>query len=213
MSYPVLIYAGLTLVRPRTLAIILAVLLLVHGVVTWPQRGLAQVSRLVLLPVVVVLLLAGLFNQGQFFLLVPVLINAVLLIAFGRTLLWGPPMVETFARVRGRELPDEEVVYCRVVTGLWCLFFAFNGGVTLWLALGATLARWTLYTGVVSYMLIGTLFAAEMVYRYWRFLPLHRSGAGAPLFRVVPPPRQGGVWGNPTNPAPPRGVPPPPPPP
>src|SRR5205809_5030148 len=186
MSYPVLIYAGLTLVRPRTLAIILAVLLLVHGVVTWPQRGLAQVSRLVLLPVVVVLLLAGLFNQGQFFLLVPVLINAVLLIAFGRTLLWGPPMVETFARLRGRELPDEEVVYCRVVTGLWCLFFAFNGGVTLWLALGATLARWTLYTGVVSYMLIGTLFTAEMVYRYWRLRPCDVGVAGPPFLGFFP---------------------------
>ena len=188
MSYPVLIYAGLTLVRPRTLAIILAVLLLAHGVVTWPQRGLAQVSRPILLPVVAVLLLAGLLNQGQFFLLVPVLINAVLLIAFGRTLLWGPPMVETFARLRGRELPDEEVVYCRVVTGLWCLFFAFNGGVTLWLALGATLARWTLYTGVVSYMLIGTLFTAEMVYRYWRFRPYDGSVTD-PLFRGIFPPR------------------------
>src|SRR2546422_11688747 len=106
MSYPVLIYAGLTLVRPRALAIILAVLLLAHGVVTWPQRGLAQVSRPILMPVVVVLLLAGLLNQGQFFLLVPVLINAVLLIAFGRSFLWRPPMVETFARLRGRGLPD-----------------------------------------------------------------------------------------------------------
>src|SRR2546422_9235896 len=96
MSYPVLIYAGLTLVRPRTLAIILAVLLLVHGVVTWPQRGLAQVSRLVLLPVVVVLLLAGLFNQGQFFLPVPGVVHAVLLIALGRTLLLGPPIGEAF---------------------------------------------------------------------------------------------------------------------
>src|SRR2546422_6580825 len=209
MSYPVLVYAGLTLVRPRTLAIILAVLLLVHGVVTWPQRGLAQVSRLVLLPVVVVLLLAGLFNQGQFFLLVPVLINPLLLIAFGRTLLWGPPMVETFARLRGRELPDEEVVYCRVVTGLWCLFFAFNGGVTLWLALGATLARWTLYTGVVSYMLIGTLFAAEMVYRYWRVPPPRRAGAESPLFRDFSPPGRGGCRGNPTNAAPARRLPPP----
>src|SRR5213595_1611655 len=163
ISYPVLIYAGLTLVRPRTLAIILAVLLLAHGVATWRQRGLAQVSRLVLLPVVVVLLLAALFNQGQFFLLVPVLINLVLLTAFGRTLLWGPPMVETFARLRGRELPDEEVVYCRVVTALWCLFFALNGGVTLWLALGATLAWWTFYTGVVSYALLGILSAEERV--------------------------------------------------
>src|SRR5947208_14849461 len=188
MSYPVLIYAGLTLVRPRTLAIILAVLLLAHGVVTGPQRGLVQVSRPILLPVVAVLLLAGLLNQGQFFLLVPVLINAVLLIAFGRTLLWGLPMVETFARLRGRELPDEEVVYCRVATGLWCLFFAFDGGVTLWLALGAPLARWTLYTGGVSYMLIGTLFAAEMVYRYWRFRPYAASGTD-PLFRGIFPPR------------------------
>src|SRR3989441_8842676 len=127
MSYPVLIYAGLPLVRPRTLAIILAVLLLVHGVATWPQRGLAQVSRLVLLPVVVVLLLAGLFNQGQFFLLVPVVINAVLLIAFGRTLLWGPPVVETFARLRGRGPPDGEVVYCPVLTRLLWLVFAVNG--------------------------------------------------------------------------------------
>lgn len=188
MSYPVLVYAGLTLVPPRTLAIVLVVFLLAHGVVTWRQRGLAQVSRLVLPPVVVVLLLAGLFNQGQFLLLVPVLINAVLLIAFGRTLLWGPPMVETFARLRGRELPDEEVVYCRVVTGLWCLFFAFNGGITLWLALGATLAWWTLYTGVVSYVLIGALFAAEMVYRYWRFRPYDGSVTD-PLFRGIFPPR------------------------
>src|SRR3989442_2423477 len=105
MSYPVLIYAGLTLVRPRTLAIILAVLLLVHGVVTWPQRGLAQVSRLVLLPVVVVLLLAGLFNQGQFFLLVPVLINPLLLLALWRTLLFGPPMVGTLAPGPRRQVP------------------------------------------------------------------------------------------------------------
>src|SRR2546425_2201667 len=109
MSYPVLIYAGLTLVRPRTLAIILAVLLLVHGVVTWPQRGLAQVSRLVLLPVVVVLLLAGVFKQGQFFLLGAGVVNAVLLIAFGRQLPLGPPVVVSLARARGSGIPREEV--------------------------------------------------------------------------------------------------------
>src|SRR2546422_11761558 len=117
MSYPVLIYAGLTLVRPRTLAIILAVLLLVHGVVTWPQRGLAQVSRLVLLPVVVVLVLAGVFNQGQFFLLGPGLLNAGVLIAFGRTLLWGPPMGEAFAPPPGRRRPGEEGGHFPRVTG------------------------------------------------------------------------------------------------
>src|SRR3989442_6473370 len=104
MSYPFLIYAGLTLVRPRTLAIILAVLLLVHGVVTWPQRGLAQVSRLVLLPVVVVLLLAGVFQPGPIFLLVAAVINTLVLLVFWRTLLLGPPLVENLAPVRCLQL-------------------------------------------------------------------------------------------------------------
>src|SRR5436309_13450637 len=128
ISYPVLIYAGLTLVRPRTLAIILAVLLLAHGVATWRQRGLAQVSRLVLLPVVVVLLLAALFNQGQLFLIVPVLINLALLTAFGRTLIWGPPVVETLARLRARELPDEEVDHSRAGGALGRLVLAPTRG-------------------------------------------------------------------------------------
>ena len=192
IAYPVLIYAGLTVARPRTLAVILAVLLVAHGVVTWRQRGLVQVSHLVLLPVVGVLLLAGLGNQGQvLLLLVPALINAALLIAFGRTLLWGRPMVETFARLRGRELADEEVVYCRLVTGLWCLFFAVNGGVSLWLALDARLGWWTVYTGAVSYVLIGVLFMAEMVYRYWRFRPYDGSVTD-PIFRGIFPPRERG---------------------
>ena len=100
---------------------------------------------------------AALFDDGRLFLFVPVLINAALLVAFGRTLVNGPSMVETFARLRGRNLSTEEVVYCRIVTGVWCPFLALNGAVTLWLALYASLAWWTLYTGVLSYVLIATL--------------------------------------------------------
>src|SRR2546428_13742699 len=105
MSYPVLIYAGLTLVRPRTLAIILAVLLLVHGVVTWPQRGLAQVSRLVLLPVGVRLLPAGVLHQGQFFLPGPGVDHARLLLAFGRPPPLGCASVGPLPPRPGRRVP------------------------------------------------------------------------------------------------------------
>ena len=41
---------------------------------------------------------AALFDDGRLFLFVPVLINAALLVAFGRTLVNGPSTVETFAR-------------------------------------------------------------------------------------------------------------------
>ena len=134
---------------------------------------------------------AALFDDGRLFLFVPVLINAALLVAFGRTLVNGPSMVETFARLRGRNLSTEEVVYCRIVSGVWCLFLALNGAVRLWLALYASLAWWTLYTGVLSYVLIATLFAAETVYRYWRFRPYDGSVTD-PLFRGIFPPRRSG---------------------
>lgn len=152
ISYPFLIYAGLTLIGPRA----------------WAALAV-----------------------GQLFLFVPVLINTALLIAFGRTLVNGPSMVETFARLRGRDLSTDEVVYCRIVTGVWCLFLALNGAVTLWLALYASLAWWTLYTGVLSYLLIATLFAVETVYRYWRFRPYDGSVTD-PLFRRIFPPRGSG---------------------
>jgi uncharacterized membrane protein len=188
VSYPILVYAGLTRVGPRALAAILVAIVVGHGAMAWRQRR-SEVLRL-LLPVAGAFLLAALLNQGRFFLLVPVLINTLLLIAFGRTLLSGPSMVETFARLRGRKLPSEEVVYCRVVTGLWCLFFVFNGVFTLWLALYARLAWWTFYTGGLSYALIGLLFTTEMIYRYWRFRPYDGSVTD-PLFRRIFPPRGG----------------------
>src|SRR2546429_7266832 len=68
-----------------------------------------------------------------------------------------PRRVDPGRRLRGRNLSTEEVVYCRIVTGVWCLFLALNGAVTLWLALYPSLAWWTLYTGVLSYVLIATL--------------------------------------------------------
>jgi uncharacterized membrane protein len=193
IGYPFLVYAGLTRAGPRMVAITLAVMLALQATLTWSRRSPALVSGL-LVPAAalgVVLIPAALFDEGQFFLLVPVLVNAVLLIAFGRTLLNGPSMVESFARLRGRQLPTDEIAYCRIVTVIWCLFFALNGGFTLWLALYRSLAWWTLYTGLLAYLLIGALFATEMVYRYWRFRPYDGSVTD-PLFRRIFPPRGSG---------------------
>ncbi len=78
-----------------------------------------------------------------------------------------------------------------LVTGVWCLFFALNGAVSLWLALYASLEWWTFYTGGLSYLLIGILFGTELVYRYWRFRPYDGSITD-PLFRKIFPPRETG---------------------
>lgn len=193
LSYPFLIYAGLDLVGPRALAVVVAVILLAGGALTPTLASVAHVSWLMLAAAVLLgaAILAGLLNDGRLFLFVPVLLNGALLIAFGRTLVKGPSIVEIFARLRGRSLPANEVLYCRLVTGIWCVVFVLNGALTLALALYASLAWWTLYTGALSYVLIGIVFATELVYRYWRFRPYDGSITD-PLFRRIFPPRGGG---------------------
>jgi uncharacterized membrane protein len=191
ICYPLVIYAGLTSAGPRLLAVILGVLLAVHGVLSWGRRSRALAERF-LAPAAGfggIVVVAWVFDEGHFFLLVPTLVNATLLITFARTLVSGPPMIESFARLRGRELPVEEVAYCRKNTMMWCLFFALNGAVSLWLALNASLEWWALYTGGLSYLLLGTLFSVELVYRYWRFRP-YDGAITDPLFRKIFPPRE-----------------------
>ena len=96
--------------------------------------------------------------------------------------------VERLARAQVGELDADERRYCRRVTGLWCAFFAANAAVSAALALAGTREAWALYTGFVAYLLVGALFAAEYLYRHWRF----RRYVGAPtdpLLRRIFPPR------------------------
>ena len=69
------------------------------------------------------------------------------------------------ARGRGPALPPFVVVYTRRVTQAWCLFFLCNGGIALATALWAPEAIWSLYTGIISYVLMGLLFAGEYLVR------------------------------------------------
>jgi len=102
--------------------------------------------------------------------LVPVFINLGLLYAFGRTLRGGPTIIERFARLQHPSLSAEQIRHCRATTVVWCAFFAANAAVCAVLAWSAPLWIWTLYTGVVAYLLMGLLFAAE-----WLLRPVGRS--------------------------------------
>ena len=113
---------------------------------------------------------------------VPVLVNLALLWAFGRTLLRGPSLVETLARLQESDLSEAQVAHCRSFTGVWCAFFAANAALCLALAWRGDLWLWTVYTGVVSYLLMGVVFGVEWLVRSWRFHQL-RAPWMAPLLR------------------------------
>jgi uncharacterized membrane protein len=194
LAYPLLVYGGLLRFEPRVLAAVSAVVLVAHAGSRWRRRRRSDVVR-VAVPVGLVAAVLGAtaaFNEARTFLFVPALVSAVMLIVFARTLVHGPSMIETIARLRHPDLPTARGPYLRVLTWLWCGFFAINITISLLLALGSTLEAWTLYNGLLTYVLMGLLLGGERVYRYWRF---HDDPAEPvdPFFRwLFPPPATGG---------------------
>lgn len=161
LAYPFVVYLGMEHLSPRLLAVSLGAL--------WLARALSgkqtPLSRTLAASALLFCLLLGLADSQALLLWYPVLINLALLGLFAGSLCSGMPIIERLARLSESELPAAAVRYTRQVTWLWVGFFIFNAGVATSLALWAPLAWWTLYTGLIAYLLMGLLFAGEWLVR------------------------------------------------
>ncbi len=109
-------------------------------------------------------------SNERLFLMMPVAVNAAVLGFFAFSLTPGrTPAIERFARIVHPDLSPGRIAHCRQVTKAWCIFLVINGLVSLYLAYFATISTWTLYTGGISYLLMGTMFVAEYAIRRIRF--------------------------------------------
>jgi uncharacterized membrane protein len=178
VAYPVAVYAGLTRTGPRTAALLLLLLFVPAAGLRVARLKSEKLTTLALLPLVTVSLLfvSALLDRGGYILAVPAVMNLLLLVTFGSTLRYGPPMIERFARLKEPDLSDEKVRWCRAWTLVWCAFFVVNGSTAALLAGFAPLEVWTAYTGLVAYALMGLLFAVEWTLRRLRF----GASVGAP---------------------------------
>jgi len=122
---------------------------------------------LVLAPAAVAVAMGGLmlWDAERAVRFYPVFMNAAMLAAFGASLVKGPSMIERLARIAEPDLPEAGVRYTRKVTWVWCGFLLLNGLAALWTALIASLAVWTLYNGLIAYLLMGALFGGEFLVR------------------------------------------------
>ncbi|HEX7250195.1 MAG TPA: septation protein IspZ, partial [Burkholderiales bacterium] len=165
--YPILIFAGLEYLDPRTVgACVLAALVLryrrraAHLLSGFSAVQLAALALPVVLGIAVVAT-----NDETLLRMYPASISASMLLLFGATLVRPPTMVERFARMQEPDLPPERVRYTRRVTEAWCLFFVLNGGIAAYTAAFSSRETWAIYTGFVSYLLMGALFVAERIVR------------------------------------------------
>ena len=112
-----------------------------------------------------VLGIAALFNKFQFLLYYPVATNLLFLIFFGYSLYQPQNIIEKFARLKDDNLPVSAINYTRKVTICWCLFFILNGSIALVTCLINDMYWWTMYNGLISYILIGLLMGVEWIVR------------------------------------------------
>ncbi len=128
-------------------------------------------TRLYKICVAIVLLAGAFYLQTITAKAMPVLIQLMLMLVFGRTLLKnrGPSFIERFVRLEFPEFPPGVSEYLRNLTLLWTLFFAFNAIVCTALAIWADDRWWALYNGLIIYLLIGLLMIGEYIYRHFRF--------------------------------------------
>lgn len=170
--YPFAVYFGLEHLQPRYLAVLL-LFVFVMRLLLRPGKGWQRRDSVLLALLSVFVALVFALNSREGLLFYPVLVNFFMLVSFAVTLFYPPSMIERFARVMDKNLPDPAIGYTRKVTMVWTAFFAANTLISGYTALFCSLEVWSLYNGLLAYGLVGFLFVAELPVR-WLFKRHHQ---------------------------------------
>ena len=160
--YPFIIYFGLRILPASFFGLILAILLLLRfGFIRPEERATA-------LPVVGILLAyagaSAVTGSTKMLLYYPVLVNSILFVLFAGSLRTKEPLLLRIVRARGVTINAHMPRYLTRLTAIWAGFFVINGMIAVWTTT-ASMEVWTIYNGMISYVLIAILALCELVFR------------------------------------------------
>ena len=162
LLYPLAVYFGIQYCQPWQIALALALLLILR---LWIASSIRQWNRLLIL---IGILYCGwvIWDNSQLSLLFyPALINFSLFLIFSYSLFYPPTIIEHLARLQHPDLPEQGIKYTVKVTKVWTLFFLLNGLAALATALWSSFFWWSLYNGLIAYLLIGLIMGIEYLIR------------------------------------------------
>ena len=172
--YPLIVYGGIKLwgLSPRRLSLVLLSLALYHFLIwTRSQAGAERGRKAILVTLVFACaIIAFVADNILFVKFYPVLVNLSFLAFFGWTL-WKPPSfafrMALLADKTLKNSPSFNAIerYCQKVTVVWCAFFILNSIVAALTVFVGSDKVWSLYNGLISYILIGLIFAIEFLVR------------------------------------------------
>ncbi|EGQ9179713.1 DNA gyrase subunit B [Vibrio alginolyticus] len=166
LAYPFAVYFGIDKFGLNLIGGLLIAALLLRLFVA-NKTPLKEFKFLALTTGAVGILLVALgmvFKQHGWLKFYPVVVNICMLCVFAFSLKQPQSIIERLARLQEPELPPSGVAYTRKVTMVWCVFFVLNAAFALYTCF-LPVKIWTLYNGLISYLLAGSLFAGEWIVR------------------------------------------------
>jgi uncharacterized membrane protein len=96
----------------------------------------------------------------------PALADLIYLVIMGTSILIPPPVVFYFLNMFDKKLkehinPEFFEQYCRKAAIIWCVFFVFDGAVSLVTVFWGSDIIWGIYNGGITYVLMGLIFVGE----------------------------------------------------
>jgi uncharacterized membrane protein len=189
-AWPLCLHAAIVFAGPPWPARVTAAAIAL-GALIWAIADGRPAATLLAAGIAALLIATAAFSPQLLLFAPPAIINALLAIFFGASLLPGrEPVIAAFARLEhGEALPPDLVHHARTVTWLWTLLLAAMAAIAaalaaLVLAAQAPLELWSLFVNVVSYALVAALFVGEYLYRRVRFRH-YRHASLAALLRNV----------------------------
>ncbi|HWG79779.1 MAG TPA: hypothetical protein VN681_08400 [Stellaceae bacterium] len=164
LAYPFLVYFGLRVVPP---AVIAGGLVGILGVRLALDRGNDERRRFapLLFGAAVGTLILVVLSPRAGLKSYPILVSLAFAGLFAYSL-WRPPtIIERIARLHQPDLPPAATPYMRNVTRVWLGYFLANAAISAATAMSGDLDLWMLYNGLISYILMGVLFAVEFMVR------------------------------------------------
>lgn len=165
IAYPIVAFISLSLDQPYFIISYLLLILFVFGVKNFLDKHWLVATIIFITIVSILYLIQQAYIQLLLF-LPPILILLSLFILFSQSLTAGKtPLITLYAKLLGDKLEEKHLRYNRSLTIIWSALFFFMLTCSILLARFSSIYNWSLFTHVISYILVALLFIFEFRYR------------------------------------------------
>ena len=163
VAYPFLVYFGISHYGPATFAGLLFIILFLRFIFAKQYKEPTQWALLIVVSLFCTITVF--INSLDLLRYYPVVMSTGFMIIFLYSLSSDTPLIEKFARAAGENPTPFAKRWARNLTKAWIVILLVNAIIAGYTACCLSLEAWTLYNGLLSYILFASFFTFEYIIR------------------------------------------------